>query len=467
VRGRLQWLVVHKFLPAGMAAAFLVLAVVAARPALGIPAFARKYGTSCLTCHVIYPKLNPFGEAFRRNGYRFPGVDSDYVKQDTVSLGQEAYKRMFPKAVWPSAIPSSVPLAVGFNGQAVWHPDSKAGGAQADNGANVNLNDTVEEGHLWAGGSFDDTITFFGEFTVSSDTSELETAHVHFNDLLGPKHAINLVVGKFSPTLTSFAPHSSYLSDSAITPLLVTALYGATSDSWNVVDNYQGLEVDGVVSGRFDYAVGANAGANVDTRNPNNYYAHIGYKIGGLSLDGEGSSGPADSMRPWAEKAITLDAFCYRSASRFEAASGDVFNDGTQTYGGSVRAQWNSLEADVGGYQERHDHALPDGGRVRGQTVYSEISYVVYPWLVPAVRVEYLKLTPGGGASVTDTRIIAGVAALVRANLKLTLAAWLESASGAPDGGWGPAGGMALPASPTSSVGREVEAVTLGMAFAF
>ncbi len=62
----------------------------AAAPARAIPAFARKYGTSCLTCHTIYPKLTPFGEAFRRNGYRFPGVDGDFVKQDTVALGQEA-----------------------------------------------------------------------------------------------------------------------------------------------------------------------------------------------------------------------------------------------------------------------------------------------------------------------------------------------------------------------------------------
>ena len=38
-----------------------------------IPAFARKYKTSCATCHNGFPKLNAFGEAFRRNGYQFPG----------------------------------------------------------------------------------------------------------------------------------------------------------------------------------------------------------------------------------------------------------------------------------------------------------------------------------------------------------------------------------------------------------
>ena len=101
----------------------LVAAALAlATPASAIPAFARKYGTSCLTCHTVYPKLTPFGEAFRRNGYMFPGVDSDYVKADQVQLGQEANKKTFPNSVWPASIPSAVPLSVGANGQADHHP---------------------------------------------------------------------------------------------------------------------------------------------------------------------------------------------------------------------------------------------------------------------------------------------------------------------------------------------------------
>ena len=82
-------------------------------PAAAIPAFARKYETSCLTCHSVYPRLTPFGEAVRRNGYRFPGIDGDYVKQPAVVMGQEANKKTFPSSVWPSSIPASVPLAIG------------------------------------------------------------------------------------------------------------------------------------------------------------------------------------------------------------------------------------------------------------------------------------------------------------------------------------------------------------------
>ncbi len=453
---------------APVAVLVLVAALAAApRPARAIPAFARKYGTSCLTCHTVYPKLNAFGEAFRRNGYLFPGVDSDYVKQETVALGQDAYKKDFPNAVWPGVLPASVPIAVGFNGQATFHPDKSSGGGQADNGAGVNLNDLVAEGHVWAGGSFDDQITFFGELTTDDTGTSIEHASVHFNDLVKSKHALNLVVGKIVPTLSTYASHSSYLSDTAIVPLSVTALYGATSESWNVGNAYNGLEANGTVQGRFDYSFGLNAGSNVDTRTAEDYYAHVGYKFGGVRLDAEQGSAVTDPKKPWAERALTLDGFYYRSASRYSAADASIWRDVTSTWGGGVRAQWDSLEFDTGAYREQHDNALPGGGEVSALAQYNELAYVVYPWLVPAVRVEYLRLSPAGGTAVNDVRLTAGASALIRPNLKVTLAALVEKAKGAPPGGWGPASGLAAPATPTASVGPEIEAVTLGLAFAF
>ena len=56
-------------------------ALLAPRSGYTIPAFARKYQTSCQTCHVAIPTLTPFGEAFRQNGYRFPaGTDAAMTK---------------------------------------------------------------------------------------------------------------------------------------------------------------------------------------------------------------------------------------------------------------------------------------------------------------------------------------------------------------------------------------------------
>ena len=208
-----------------------VATILSAAPAAAIPAFARKYETSCLTCHSVYPRLTPFGEAFRRNGYRFPGVDGDFVKQSTIALGQEANKKTFPRTVWPASLPGSVPLAFGVNGQATWYPSSTASVPRANRGTSLTLDDIISEGHLWAGGAIDDTVTFWAELTFGTDGSlDVEHAQGLFNDLLGPRHAVNLVVGRGFPTLTSFGPHSTYLGDARMTTVPVTGLYGLTGD---------------------------------------------------------------------------------------------------------------------------------------------------------------------------------------------------------------------------------------------
>lgn len=457
----------------GAALAALVVLLVAA-PAQAIPAFARRYGTSCLTCHTIYPKLNPFGEAFRRNGFKFPGKDTDFVKQETVPLGQEAYKAMFPHAVWPAELPASVPLAFGANGQAVIHPDTHSGAGTADNYSVFSLHDLVAEAHLWAGGALTEHIAYFAEVTFATDhTIDLEHAELHFNDLVPrAKHVLNLYVGRGSPNLTSFAPHSSYVADTLLPGLSTTALYGATSDSFNLVDHYNLLEVNGMVKGRFIYSIGVNSGANLDVRNSENVYAHVGGKIGGLRLDGEGDSG-GNPTKPWAENALTIDAFGYRSASHFQpggtvlgmpGAVPSPLDDLTWVVGGHLRGQLSSFEVDVGAFNEWHSHATADGTAVKSTAVYGELSYVVFPWLVPAVRMEWASLLPDGGTRINDLKIVPGVAALVIPNLKLTLTGQIEWADGVPDGGWGAFGGSAAP--PMGSV-TEFESIQLGLAYAF
>ncbi len=461
-----------KRLIGGGLAALAILLVAA--PARAIPAFARRYGTSCLTCHTIYPKLTPFGEAFRRNGFKFPGKDADYVKAETVPLGQEAYKKMFPHAVWPADLPAIAPLAFGSNGALVIHPDKNAGAYAADNNTVFTLHDLVAEAHLWAGGAMTEHISYFGEVTFSTDgTIDLEHAELHFNDLIPhTMHVLNLYVGKGFPTLTSFGPHSSYVGDSNVPGLLTTALYGATSDSFNLNDLYDLIELNGMVKGRFIYSIGINSGANLDIRNTENVYGHVGYKLGGMRLDGEGNTA-TNPTKPWAENALTVDLYGYRSASHFQPAAGALtppgttpnpLDDLTWVVGGHLRGTLGSFELDAGVYNEWHSHATADGTAVQAIVQYDELSYVVFPWLVPAVRLEWGSLLPEGGTRINDLKVIPGVAALVIPNLKLTLTGQIEWADGAPDGGWGAFGGSAAPAMGSVT---EFESIQLGLAYAF
>src|SRR4029077_16283495 len=65
---------------------FLAFLLADARPAsalplvtakvTALPAFARKYGMPCSSCHEAWPKLSPFGQSFKDNGYQM-GNDRD------------------------------------------------------------------------------------------------------------------------------------------------------------------------------------------------------------------------------------------------------------------------------------------------------------------------------------------------------------------------------------------------------
>ncbi len=427
----------------------MAVSVGMATPASAIPAFARKYGTSCLTCHSVYPKLTPFGEAFRRNGYRFPGVDSDYVKQETVPLGQEANKKTFPRTVWPGNIPSSLPVAIGFNGQANLYPDKSASVPRTNKAAGgaatfFSFDDLIAEAHLWLGAALSDTITTWGELTLANDGSvALEHAQLLFEDLLGPKHLVNVVVGKGFPTLSPFGPHSSFAADQQIPNLPVTGLYGVNTDPFVVVDDYTGVEVNGVFRGRVQYAAGISNGKNTFTAsfNSENAYASAGYKLGGMRLDGEGDTGPKNPMKPWAEESVTVNLFVYHSAEHFPTPgnTATASSDTSLTVGGAARGMYGSAELDVGYYTQSHNHGTDALGEVRGDAVYGELSYVVYPWFVPALRIERVGLRPSGGESVSDLHVMPALAFLIRPNIKFVVAGNIESASGFPSPGGAPA----------------------------
>jgi hypothetical protein len=415
----------------------------AAAPAQAIPTFARKYGTSCLTCHTVYPKLTPFGEAFRRNGYRFPGVDSDYVKQETVTLAQEANMKNFPNAVWPSTIPNSVPISVGFNGQVMFYPDKGSTYPRANSSSQVILDAATQEFHIWGAASFTDTITAWGEVTIDvSGEVSIEHAQLLFNDLFLP-HAFNLVVGLGLPTIGSFGPHSSYTSDQLIPNAPVTGIYGLSSDPFVLVDNYPGLELRGVVAGRFDYAVGWNAGKNTwsNAFNSQNYYAQAGFKLGGMRLDGEGSTGPQDPQRPWAETSLTVDGFIYHSNEHIANPTtvppgASAVSDVSFTAGIGIRGMLGSAELDLGYYNQAHNNGWVNGtgalSQVSTDVIYGEFSYVVFPWFVPSLRIENVSLHPSGAATVNDLHVIPALAFLIRANIKVLVVGSIEFANGFP-----------------------------------
>ena len=71
-----------KLTTTGYKAFLMVYAILLLLPASAraIPAFARKYGVRCYTCHTVPPALNKNGYMFKRLGYRMPPDEMDGTK---------------------------------------------------------------------------------------------------------------------------------------------------------------------------------------------------------------------------------------------------------------------------------------------------------------------------------------------------------------------------------------------------
>src|ERR1700674_480056 len=145
-----------------------------------IPAFARKYGMPCSSCHEAWPKFSPFGQWFKDNGYQM-GNDRD------APIFQQA-------AYWP----------VTFRTTPLWHRES-SNRVQVDGplGPNTAEGQVTSHGFDYSGldiltaGTLAKNISFL--FTPSADNTgafHIESANVRFSNLLKSSW-LNIRVGKF------------------------------------------------------------------------------------------------------------------------------------------------------------------------------------------------------------------------------------------------------------------------------
>jgi len=292
----------------------MVVLVAGIRPAGAVPVFARKYGTSCQTCHTIFPKLNPFGEAFRLNGYRLPKETEDQIKQPAVSLGSEAYKKIWPKAVAPSDVPAFAPFALNTKMTTLYQSTLDALGRQ------VIKNDFQfpQEVNVFTAGTLGEHFSFFGEVTFGQNPdgtveTEIEHAQLHINSPFGREHLVNFKIGKFAPDLEDGFQEMWLMTDNGVDTLFTFNPIGLNGGSGlseenagiSVPASVQGIEFYGVALHRLFYTLGMTNGLGpgpndtVDGNNKKDFYARVDYKFGGMGLDGDtqGKKLPAENWR--------------------------------------------------------------------------------------------------------------------------------------------------------------------------
>ena len=426
-----------KHLLLGLLAAVILLTIFA-EESHGTPAFARKYQTSCATCHNGFPKLNSFGEAFRRNGYQFPGgTDAQFTKEEPVPLGSDGNKRAFPDAIWPGSISGTSPIAIFFDAEADYNPKyNRADPTTAERFSFNGLGNAIE---AVAAGTIDEDVSYWGQLALNSDgTLEINRVFLIFSNLIGSSYGLNARVGVIEPGLFSFSTHRAWMEGYWFTTRPFSDAMG-----WTLEETQKGIEVNGILHGRLGYSAGIVEGFG-DPHSDKDYYGHIFYKFDGLPLDGivEGG-GSQGASQPFIDNSFTVGAFAYGGQAMLDSGGISQLNNFT-LFGGDYNAFYGRFNL-FGGVQLRKDDnpfLMLSGLSAKSTVWFSELDVTVFPWLLPGVRYEVWN---GQGldannalVSFTDSQIVPGVVFLVRPNLKMTVrAAFAKLNTGADPSGNG------------------------------
>jgi len=396
---------------------FLGLAVLFgfSEPAEAIPAFARKYQTSCATCHAAFPKLNAFGQAFRRLGYHFPeGQDAEMVKEKPVSLGAESYKRVWPQAIWPADIPGSAPIAVLLESEITVN-------SEADQ-SNVDFSNMMEEMELLTGGTIGDDINFLTSLSAGEEGVEIEMGALGFYNIL-PHAQLNLKIGQLPPEVLFVTNHRRFGPPFWITSKTVG------DNAWSLEESQKGFEANGILgNGRLAYDVGLVEGRGNIQNAFKEPYVHLAYKFGGLPYNGVRENMQGPSQVAWGDNSLQAGGFLYIGKAELQ----QDFEDPFQLYGVDIDANFQNLKV-VGGIAQRKDKQpfLSDpGSDATTHIFYAEGDYMLYPWLIPMVRYEQFAVNQNGLEYRNDSRIVGSFQALVRANLRAFLSLEMEKGAG-------------------------------------
>ncbi|HEX9162304.1 MAG TPA: hypothetical protein VF980_11405 [Thermoanaerobaculia bacterium] len=423
-----------------LAGSMLLLFSVDAR---AIPAFARKYATSCQTCHVGFPKLNPFGEAFRLNGYHLPKETEEQIKIPQVSLGADANKKMFPRTMWPSDLPGQVPLALNVKMASVY------ASSLDDTGRTLIKNDFQfpQEANLFAGGTLGERMSFLGEVTWAenpdgSSSTELERLHL----AIGPfaDHLVNFKVGKFAADLND-GFHEMWLSTDngidtlfAFNPVGLNGGTGLAEDGGGIAlpGDVKGIEIYGVGAHRFFYTAGVvnglgpSASGSTDANASKDLYARADYKLGGMGLDGD-TTGVTLPPENWREHSLRVGVLGYRGNGKgfdfpFEDA-GVTIQDRNFTRAG-VYASWMFNDLNIFGValsgRDKLDTFDGEGALVNSashtfRSWFVQGDYVFVPPLQGSLRYESVR--PGDTEVRTLRFLNASLAYFAYANVKAML----------------------------------------------
>ncbi len=370
-----------------------------------IPAFARKYQTSCSTCHYAYPKLNGFGKAFKNNGYRYPGEqDPEMTKEEPVSLGSEGYKRVWPDAIWPTNIAGTAPISFQAIGRI--HYDDAVQDAKSL------FFEAPHELELFYGGTFGNKISYMGEIELEHEAELAYSFGVNYD--FSPTFHLKLgTVG-----LHASPEHHRINSEHYNVENLKTQ-----SGAWRMRSGAGGgVELWGAGNGPsgkggFTYTLGVGNGQNdeenFDLNKSKDFYGRATYKIGGLGETGGTEGQSSETSAFYIDNSVRLGGFVY-SGTAISAGEDDNFS----VVGGDIDWWFGRLTVTVLAMQMKSSFMGSDRTSL---SYFGEGNFVIYPWLIVRARYEFTDLDTGDNIIEPAKSIVPGLIMMVRANVKCSL----------------------------------------------
>jgi len=436
----------------------LILILLNVRTASAVPPFARKYQTSCATCHAAYPKLNYFGKAFKNNGYRYPaGTEEQMTKEKPVSLGAEGYKKMWPNALWPADISGSAPVGI----RAILRAN------EFENDASNRSFEFPHEFELFAAGTIGETFSYFGEVELENEDNEVVVA-TPFALQYDPRPTFHVRVGEVLPhpmsdglrlTSSHYNPYDVRTTPSSLTlratnpnnptgpQLSFTGVTG--EDRWRLRDGQAGIEVWGARNGAggnggLTWSAGiANGQGLIDENGDKDIYARAAYKFGGYGELGGGE--PPSRTEFWRDDSFKAGIFLYRGTSTNSYSGSTVALDPSRPAGvvtvsaaTEIKNDFDLMGADFDWFfrdlnvygmyvQQSDDDPRGTGEKIDTDSWFVEGDWTVYPWLIGVLRYGQTKQDFSIRTDpATQEFLVPAVVFMARANVKLTAEAQMR-----------------------------------------
>ncbi len=422
----------------------ICLPLIWATRSYGIPAFSRKYQTSCATCHNDFPELNDFGMAFKKNGFKFPKDDEFFVKEPPAMLGAKAQKEAFPKAIYPGEIPGTIPISFRYSGFASYNSKQPLALGYLPRTDLFTPNTFT----ILSAGSFGSNISWWIDDDISTGGSGaqggLGDGYLKFNDLghyIGlPKDTLNVRFGQFELDLPFSQARTINPSDYDIyDEAAMAATGGVANNPLTLGAPQRGIEIGGYPNdGNLWWSLAVVDGNNDSpaVRNSKDVYFNI-WKQFNLERDPEARNGvqAAGPTGPRDHTSLRLGALYYSGRNALNVG-GTLFpdlptiRDPFYRLGGDFRFKYRQFELyglgmfghDANQLIAGENNQLLPGPPVNFSGGFAQGEYWFYPWLIGIMRYDVVNAPAdfqnGLSEHTTRNRMSPGVQLLIRSNIK-------------------------------------------------